>query len=149
MNITIHGQGNIYTNWYIHGGVRFWTAVLTSRAWGCADESTVRSPSAVSIMLERLLPRLTPFTAGLELTSTREFLSCGTEDVTSGGTLLLSTSGHNSVEWLERHKGCKLHEALESQIRSDCGFKVFLLHTRLKFLPGAGPRYMCDHLRIF
>lgn len=45
----------------------------------------VSVPSAVSSMLERLCPRLMPLTAGGR--STREPLSWGVEDVTSGGTL--------------------------------------------------------------
>lgn len=47
--------------------------------------SRVSVPSAVSSMLERLCPRLMPLTAGGR--STREPLSWGVEDVTSGGTL--------------------------------------------------------------
>lgn len=42
-------------------------------------------PSAVSIMLERLCPRLMPLTAGGK--SNLDPLSWGVEDVTSGGTL--------------------------------------------------------------
>lgn len=45
----------------------------------------VTVPSAVSSMLERLCPRLMPLTAGAR--STLDPLSCGVEDVTSGGTL--------------------------------------------------------------
>lgn len=50
-------------------------------------------PSAVSIMLERLCPRLIPRTTALEGRSTRDPLDGGATAVTSGGGVLFSEGG--------------------------------------------------------